>query len=761
MTAVARDDWAVYDRPDLLETISLPLPGGAREVLLGVDGVHCAACVARVERLLAGRASDVRVSLPTRTLEFAFRPSEQPLSSLLAALDAAAFAPQVLAQDSRAKPVTERRAALARIGVAALGAMQVMMLAWPTYFDGAELDTGVAQLLRWTQWLFATPVVFYGGWPFLRNAWRALATRSLDMDVPVAVSLLIAYGASAWRVAAGAGEIYFDAATMFVLLLAAGRYLEGRTRAEAAGRLRLLAGRRAVTASRRSAAGVETVPITVLRQGDVVEIAPGEAVPVDGRLLDAAASLDESLLTGEARPVAHAAGDRILGGSINIGSRPFAARAESVGAATRLAEITRILQQAARERPRFQQLADRLAGHFILGVLALAGLGAALWWDTSPDHALSVALAVLVASCPCALSLAMPVVFAAASARLAGAGVLVARPAALERVAGVDVALFDKTGTLTEGGLAVARIHTLAGVPAAECAALAAALERALPHPVARAFSEYASAATASDVLVETAAGVSGRVGGVQYRLGAADAAVLPEAAQAHLASANGAAFTWVVLARGGELLALFGLDAQPRVESAAVLAQLRDDGVAVELLTGDGIAAAETLARGVGLARVRARQTPEQKLARLQELQAQGRVVLAVGDGVNDAPFLAAADVSVAMPQGAALAQARADAILVNGSLRGLIEMRRVGAAAQRRIRENVAWALGYNLVVLPLALAGVLTPWMAALGMSVSSLLVVFNALRLGPVSRSARGTTVGFASLNPPYDYDAAGH
>lgn len=729
MTA-ASADWRLYDQPELRAAIATRLPGGREEVLVAVDGLHCAACAARLRQLLGGRVQQLRIDLVGRTLEFVHEPARLALSALLQELEAAGFEPQILAQDAQAGPARRRRRlALTRIGIAIIGAMQVMMLAWPGYFDAAVIDRDIDALLRWSQLVLATPVVFWSGWPFLAGGWRALRAATPTMDLPVALSLLVAWGASAARVVAGSGELYFDAATMFVMLLGLARYFEGHTRARAAQRLRLLAGRRPLLAQREQDGRVQAVPLGALRDGDCLRVAPGEVLPADGRLLDASAELDEALLSGESRPVTHARGQRLLAGSLNLGMAALRLQVEATGGATRLAQIMRLHQQAQAERPRIQLLADRFAGHFILGVMALAALGAALWWEQGTDPALSVALAVLVASCPCALSLAVPTVFAAASARLAQRGVLVARPRALARLPDIDHVLFDKTGTLTRPELQLAALRPLGALGADACRRLAAALERGLSHPVARLLCDGVDdAPMAADTRLLPGGGVEGRIDGRRYRIAAAPAASGPGLQDA----------SWLLLSQDEAPLAFFALRAQLRPEAAALVAALQAQGLSVELLTGDAREATAALAARAGIRAWRARQSSEQKLARLRALQAAGHVVMAVGDGINDAPLLAAADVAVAMPAGAALAQSRADVILVGDSLQGLADLRAVARLAQRRLRQNLAWALGYNLVVLPLALGGWLTPWLAALGMSLSSLLVVGNALRLAPRSR-----------------------
>lgn len=732
-TNTESQDWQVYDREELRSSIAVAT-GSRSEVLLGLDNVHCAACVARVRKSIQDLVPDPQVDLSSRTLRLSHDPARLPLSQLLQRLDQAGFSPQVLAQDGGAqREAKANRQALARIGIAVIGAMQVMMLAWPGYFGEGQDDAGIAMLMRWAQLILATPVVFYSGWPFLQGAWQALRTRSVNMDVPVAASLLIAWGASTLRVLLGAGDLYFDAATMFVMLLGGGRYLEGRTRAVAGARLRLLAARRALTAVREDAQGQgESVPIARLALGDVLRVAPGETLPADGELLDDFAALDESLLSGEARPVTHHRGEVLAAGSLNVGAGVLRLRVSTLGQGTMLSHITRLLAQAQAHKPKLQLIADRIAGRFVLIILALALLGAGLWWHAGADKALSVALAVLVASCPCALSLATPAVFAAAASRLAGRGVLLANPAALERVQEVQAVLFDKTGTLTHNALQLQILQPLAALDETSCRRIVAALERDLLHPIARALAQP-EVAGAQDVRLDARGGVSGSVDGADYWLGAPEHSGCELSAYRAQLDAQPEA-TWLLLRRDQQPLALLALSAVLRSEARETVAALQSEGLRVELLSGDGQAPTEALAQRVGIGAWRARQTPEQKLARLRELQQHQEKVMAVGDGSNDAPFLAAADVALAMPSGTALAQARADAILIGDSLQGIVALRQVSAASRKRIRENLSWAFVYNLVMLPLALGGLLTPWLAALGMSLSSLIVVGNALRLG---------------------------
>ena len=518
-------DWSVFDRPGMRAAFATP-GGHGCEVLIALDGIHCSACAARAEAAVAGRARDVRVDLAARTLSLRFEPDRTPLSAILRALDEAGLQPQLLANEEPTdRELRQRRLAVARVGVSTICAMQVMMMAWPGYF-GIHPEPGIEQLLRWAQLAISIPGVLWAGWPLLAGGLQAVLRRSLDMNVPVALALATAFGASAVRTVLGAGDLYFDSATMFVWFLTLGRYLESRTRAQALGRTRLLAGRRALTALRRDDGGVHAVPIGELRAGDEVVVPPGEASPVDGGLLDSRADLDESLLTGESLPAVRRRDETVLAGAVNLGAAPLAVRTERIGTATMLAQITQLMQHAQDRKPRVQQVADGLAAHFVALVLllALAGAGWAAAHGADVDRSMAIAIAVLVASCPCALSLAVPAALAAATSRLAGAGVLVAN-GALQALARADTVVLDKTGTLTLPGMDLRRIEPRPQQDPARCAAIAAALEAGSRHPLASAFSGKACGMTAVDTEHLPGHGVSGTVEGRRYWLCAPEAA--------------------------------------------------------------------------------------------------------------------------------------------------------------------------------------------------------------------------------------------
>lgn len=725
-------DWTGFDAPALRDAASRDLGDGRREALLRVDGMHCSACARRIERALAPLARDVRVHLGTGTVEVDWDARRHPFSAVLGALDAAGFTPAVTgapASSARA----ERRAALKRIGVALIFGMQVMMLASGHYFGA--VDAAYAGLMRWAQLALATPVAFFAGWPFLVGAVRALRARAVTMDVPVATAITLAWTVSAWHTVAGSGAVYFDSVVMFVLLLLTARLLQDVGRARASERVRRLAEAQPAVAVRVFDGASETVPLGALAVGDRVLVAPGAAVPVDGVLVEGASAFDEALLSGESVPVTHAPGEEVLAGSINAGHAPVIMRAVRVGQGSALSQIARLLQRAEAERPRVQVLADRVAGYFLTAMLALVAGALAFWWPQDPARALTVVLALLVATCPCALSLAVPATLAASASRLARRGVLLARADALLRLRDIDTVCFDKTGTLTTGAMRLDHVMPMGGRDAETCRRIAAALEAGSAHPIARALSHDTGDLRAEGLHMRADQGLAGRVGAHDYVLGAPER-VAPQMALPPSAPEQ----TRVLLLEDGAPLALFGLTAEVRPEARSCVGALQGRGLDVELLSGDGEEPVRALARRLGLRRWHARRTPGDKLARVRMLAHRGRRVLAVGDGVNDAPLLAAAQVSVAMASGSALSQASADVLLLGDRLDGLSELLAAARHARVVVAQNLIWAAGYNAVMVPLAFAGWLTPWLGALGMGLSSLVVVANALRLARPPRPA---------------------
>jgi len=566
------------------------------------------------------------------------------------------------------------------------------------------------------------------------------------MDVPVALGVGSAFLASLWATLTASGAVYFDSVTMFVFFLLGGRYLEMIARQKATRGVEALATALPAFAARFLAYPgdeVERVAVADLVAGNVVLVKPGEVIPADGIVIDGASSADESLLTGESRPVAKEVGDAVTGGSVNVAS-PLTVRVERVGEATRLASIQRLMEQAAMEKPKVVEMADRIAARFVGALLVLAVATGALWWWLDPSQALWVFVAVLVVSCPCALSLATPVALTVATGVLARHGVLVTRGHAIETLARATHFVFDKTGTLTEGRPAVSEVAVVGGSARAEVLALAAAMELGSEHPIGRALREAAATSPASPVTLDqpvrdiravTGQGLEARWGEKRLRLGNPEFAgglhgrALPEVAAEWLAAGD----TVVGLAEEGGWLAVFRLADRPRPGAAEALAALKAQGVQLAALSGDAPGTVAKVAADLGIESAQGAMTPEGKHEAIRRLQDGGALVAMVGDGVNDAPVLAQAHVSVAMGGGTDLARSQGDVVLLSNDLGHLA----VGVATARRtlriVRQNLVWAFAYNLGAIPLAMAGWITPWMAGIGMSASSLLVVLNALRL----------------------------
>ena len=719
-------DLAVWDRDELLAEHAHDVDGG-REITLLTDGMRCAACAWLIDRALARQPGVLEASANAVTgrIRLAWDPAGTALSGVLRQLVTLGYRPYLAGGQAReAERRRERNRDLIRIGIAGLGSMQAMMLAEALYLDfGNTMPLPTRDFFRWITFLVSTPVVFYAGWPFIEGAWRELRQRRLGMDLLIAGSTLLAWGASVFETMRGGDHVWYDAAVMFVFLLLAARMLEKRARGIASAQVDALARARPAFATReRSDGSRESVPLAALAVGDVACVAVGEVVPADGELL-VAARFEEALLTGEPHPVAKDIGAPVYAGTV-CREQPARLRVTGTGSGTRLSQLTRLVERAQSERPSLAIAADRVAHRFVAGLL-LATLVVFIGWRIhDPSRAFEVTLALLIISCPCALSLAVPAALAAAHGALARIGVLAVRDNALDRLAQATDVVFDKTGTLSDGQPALVRVEPFAGYSQEQVLGIAAALERDSGHPIARAFAGVAAAPVASRLKAIPGEGVVGTVDGERWRLGRPGFA----------ATTGDDGRLW--LGDGERAIARFTLRESERPDARDTVTALRDAGLTVHLSSGDAAGPVERFAQTVGIERAHARQSPEDKLAFARGLQRDGRVVAMVGDGLNDAPVLAGADVSLAVADGAALAQRAADLVLTGHSLSRIPQAVAVARRTRRVIRQNLAWAAGYNVLALPLAAAGLVTPWIAALGMALSSLVVTANALRLARV-------------------------
>lgn len=731
----------LFDHPDFQKTFVRPVGEHEREASLILEGITCAACVWLNERHVGRQpgVSAVDINYATRRARVRWDERRIKLSDILAAIAAIGYrAYPYDAERSEQIAHRERRSMLWRVFVAGFGMMQVMMYAVPVYLAGeGDMTPDIEALMRWASLLLTLPVVLYSAAPFFQRALRDIRLRQLGMDVPVAIGVGSAFVASVWATITGGPEVYYDSVTMFVFFLLGGRYLEMLARQRAVRGVEELGKVLPAFAERLGEAqSAERVPVSQLVAGDLVRVRPGEVIPADGIVVEGSSDANEALLTGESRPVPKAAGAMLTGGSINISS-PLVFRVEQVGDATRLAAIRRLMERAAEEKPRIATQSDRVAVVFIITLLVLAALTGVAWYFIDSQRALWVFVSVLVVACPCALSLATPTALTVATDVLARMGVLVTRGHAIETVAHATHFVFDKTGTLTRGRMTLEEVVVLDGCPADDALAFAAALEQGSEHPIAAGVREAAGTAVpATEVKVETGQGVVGRVAGERMWIGRPDyvAAQIAHPVPEGLSAIEARGGTVVALGSTRGWIALFRLADSLRPEAAGLLRGLESAGIHTTVLSGDAPTVVAATAASLGIRDAHGGMTPQGKQAYLAELQqAPAAVVAMVGDGVNDAPVLAQAHVSVAMGGGTDLARNQADIVLLNENLHSLGRGRLLARRTLRIIRQNLWWSFIYNFTSVPLAMAGLVTPWMAGIGMAGSSLLVVLNALRL----------------------------
>jgi len=726
------DELALYDRPDV-QAPFVRHEGELSETTLLMEGISCAACGWLIERHLRSlpAVAEARLNLSNHRLHVSWNDSLLPLSEVLAQLRSVGYVAHPYQADRAAETLAnENRLALRQLGVAGLlwfQAMMATMATWPEF--NIDLSPEMHTILRWVALFLTTPIVFYSCAPFFRGAMRDLRTRHLTMDVSVSLAIGGAYLAGIWTAMTGSGELYLDAVGMFALFLLAGRYLERRARERTAAATAQLVNLLPASCLRLDEHGQSVrILLTELQLHDRVLVQPGSVIPADGRIVEGQSSVDESLLTGEYLPQRRRAGDAVTAGTLNVES-VLTVEVAALGHDTRLSAIVRLLERAQAEKPRLAEIADRAAQWFLLASLILAAVIGIVWWQIDSSRALWIVLAMLVATCPCALSLATPTALTAATGTLHKLGLLLTRGHVLEGLNQIDTVIFDKTGTLTEGRLALRNVKTLGTLDADRCLSLAAALENRSEHPIAKAFGRAPIAA--EDVISQPGLGLEGMVGGRRLRIGqpgfvcALSASAVPRAPEQ--------AGQHLLLGDTHEPLAWLILDDRLRVDAYELLQACKARGWKTMLLSGDSSPMVAEIAKELGIDEARGGLHPDEKLAALQALHRQGRKVLMLGDGVNDVPVLAAADISIAMGSATDLAKTSADAVLLSNRLQTLVQAFGLARRTRRVIIENLLWAGLYNGLMLPFAALGWVTPIWAAVGMSVSSLTVVLNALRL----------------------------
>ncbi len=716
---------------------------------IAIEGMYCATCALVIEDALRAVPGIVQVdvSAAAKRARLVWRPSQVLPSQWMAAVQKVGYR-AVPARDAVAREMRQAqyRKALWRWLLATFCMMQVMMYAWPSYnAQPGDLLMEFERLLRWASWVICIPMLIFACGPFFSGAWRDLRNRRVSMDMPVALGMIITFIVCSIGSFSPVGifgeEVFYDSLTMFVSFLLAGRWLEIRLRDRTAGALDAVLNRLPDSIEKQSSDGqFHRVALRNIAPGDVLRILPGEAFPVDGVVLKGRTQADEALLTGESRPVSRAEGDRIIAGSFNL-TAVVEVQVERIGEQTKFAQIVSLMESASTQKPRLAQLADKVAGPFLLVVLVLAIASAVYWWPVDPGRALMIAAAVLIVTCPCALSLATPVAMLTAAGTLARHGVLVRNLQGLEVLASIDTLVFDKTGTLTRDGMQVSHMSVLDVPEATLWQGEAAAVANISMHPVSRAVAGFGvSWAPKWEVLsVEELSGhglraqvqtATGDGTPIWVRLGSR---AFVAGAHAWQADVQAVYLALEVSPTDLQVLASFELNEGVRSEAIQVLDGLQQLGVSVQLFSGDGLHAVSRVAAELGIEDYKSECSPQSKLERIRAAQAAGKCIGMVGDGLNDGPVLAGADVSFAFGKSVPLARAQSDFVVLGDNLELVLHTVLLARKTLRVVRQNLFFSALYNAVSIPLAMAGLMPAWLAGLGMALSSVLVVLNAARL----------------------------
>lgn len=729
---IVADDYQLYDLDDIQQDF-VSKSDDQKVAYLLLDGITCAACVWLIEKHLVAidGVSQVKVSASTHQCQLYWQPEKIALSEVMHSLANIGYRPQPLSVDNqREKQTTQQRQMLMRLGVAGFGMMQVSMVAIALYAGALQgMDSQWENLFRWLSLLVATPVVLFSAQPFWLAAWRSLKQRYLTMDVSVSLAIILAYLASAWATVMETGEVYFDSVSMFTFFLLLGRYLEMRTRYRNQSQINIDNRLLPLTVYKIDEHNKKVViPLARLNVGDHVLIESGDTIPCDGVVLEGESQVVEAIITGESEPITRKVGDAVIAGSVNSDGY-LVVKAKAVKQQTRISTIESLVNFSQQDKPKIQAFADKVASYFVGATLLISAAVFTFWTWKEPGSALWITLSVLVVTCPCALSLATPTVLAATVARLRKLGLLVIKSHVIETLTHVKEVIFDKTGTLTKGKPEIKEVQVLESrFSVDQVMAIATVLEKGSSHPIAHAFSD-AMTVTGSlkvdQLQVITGKGVSGKINEIEYRLGKptfsySQSIPLPSTGQ------------WLLLSENDRPIAWFLLEDALRHSAISAVDQLKKQGKPVVILSGDHRVVVESLAHELGDISSVAEASPEEKLQFIRKRQKVASVLM-VGDGINDAPVLAGADVSVAMDSASDFARTHADALLMSGNLNSIPESIKTAHRCKRIMQQNIAWALLYNLLALPLAAAGMIPPYLAAIGMSLSSLIVVLNALRI----------------------------
>ena len=703
-----------------------------KETILSIDGMSCAACAWLIEKQLANQAgiASIQVNATTQRATLKWDPKQVKLSSILNKIiqigyQALPFKAN-LAEQNNAK---QTKTFIRRLGVSGVLTMQVMMIAIGLYFGAfSDLSDHNLTYLRGTSFFLTLPIILYGAFPFYTGAISALKAKRLSMDVPVSIAIILAFIASAWATFNQTGEVYFESLAMFTFLLLIGKFLEFRARARAAEVSANLLKLMPLTATLLADEQEKVISAKQLNIGDIVLIKPGETVPGDGVVTNGVSSVNESMLTGEHSPVSKRKGANIFAGTVNSDGN-LTVRISKSNSESFLTNLIRLSESAQAHKPAIAQLSDTIAQYFV-AIILLTAIATSIYWSIhEPSEAFWITLSVLVATCPCALSLATPTALTCGTTRLNRDGIMIKSGHVLETVPKLDCFAFDKTGTLTNGEFTLTDTIILDQRYNQEnILALAASLESQSEHPIAKAFAKYRDYnLSAEQIEVVPGCGITGSLDGKNIAIGKVSWIENSTSVDQQYLDAQ------CILTINNNLVAVFYLQDTLRNDCKTVIDSLHSENIDTLLISGDNQAGVDKFNKQVTLNQQYASCTANEKLAILESKQQQGKTVAMVGDGVNDSPVFAKAHVSIAMGSGTEIAKSGSDVILLNNKLSSLLDLKRVSAKTSRIIKQNFGWAFAYNAIILPLAVCGLVSPYMAVIGMSASSIIVVTNSLRL----------------------------
>ena len=708
---------------------------GFKETILTIDGISCSACAWLIEMQVSKLegVNKINVNATTQRATVQWQESQVKLSDILSLIDKIGYHGLPF-KASTAEKLNNKQAKnfIKRLGISGILMMQVMMIAFGLYFGAfSDMTEHNVMYLRWASFFLTLPIVSYGAYPFYKSAFFALKARQLSMDVPVSIAILLAFMASCWATFTQQGEVYFESVSMFTFLLLIGKFLEFRARSRAADVSANLLKLMPMTATKVELGIEQFISANYLKADDIILIKPGETIPADSEIITGTSQINEAMLSGEQLPLQKKALDAIFAGTIN-GDGNLTAKVKHNNQESFLSQLIRLSENAQSHKPKLAKLSDKIAQYFVALILMVSTATAIYWLQHAPEEAFWITLSVLVVTCPCALALATPTALTCATTNLNREGIMIKSAHVLETMPEVDAISFDKTGTLTTGEFTIVEVKTYGDYSTdstsegkQQVLAIAAALEAHSAHPLAKAFRPFRDFnQTTTQVVVAPGAGISGEVNHQHYRIGKSSWLLNDDKQTCFSAQC--------VLMQDETLIAEFYLHDGLRDDAKPLIDFLHQQSIETSMLSGDHLQGCNKLQSILQLSNVQANLSAQDKVNAIKHQQVSHTVAM-VGDGVNDSPVLGAAHLSIAMGSGTDIAKNGADVILLNNKLKGVQTLREVAIRTTRVIKQNYLWAFGYNAVVLPLAVTGHIAPYMAVIGMSASSILVVTNSLRL----------------------------